>query len=745
MSDIENLLKKISDELRPDFLVAELAVDGLDLGPVLKVSGEEALSKQFRYEVTVELDGPPPDLSSIVGAAARLVVRDAKGNDRIIVGIVADILARSYDSDTHRAEIVIRPKIYRQNLGRDCYAMQEVSSIDVIRDVLADFPGKIRYDLARQYPTYPYRAQYREDDWTYVSRLCEEEGIYYWFDHEGDDSTVVFADTSSAAPEIEGIPLIQFASPSSMRPGDEAVIEMSMEATMTAKRFAGRSFDPDRPLLSIEAKDGDGGREDYDAPGAGPVEPAVLEFRIKNAREAAMAARSGVGGVALSARLTPGRIFVLAGHPYLPFNGEFLVTGMTLEATQKVPAVARFKAIPRDVPFRPQCITPLAKQAGLQMAQVVGPPGQEVFTDPRGRVRAQLHWDRVGDRRDRAGTWMRIDQRGAPGSMMYPRMGWNVATFNDEGGVDAPAILSRIHDQDHPPEYELPKNMTLVVWKTATTPGGGSHNEIRFEDAAGRQEMFINASRDMNQLTREKRTERVKGNHTLTVKNDMQRSIDDNGTMKVSKDQTIKVDGNEDLEVVNDLAVIVGGDHSREVGGNEALTVGQSTVVRVVGNRKLTVTGSMTEVCKGDIQLNVEKKSTVTVNGSLERIAGETLSDTVAKKYVQKIDADKVEICNEGERSTTVGKSFTETVKGSIKIDTQDEFIDNADTTQEIVVKKTMSGEAPMVWVEAVNSVRIRCGSSVITVTKTGITFEGTDLDLSGASVDADTARIQHN
>jgi hypothetical protein len=215
--------------------------------------------------------------------------------------------------------------------------------------------------------------------------------------------------------------------------------------------------------------------------------------------------------------------------------------------------------------------------------------------------------------------------------------------------------------------------------------------------------------------------------------------------MKVSKDQSIDVSGNEEHEVVADLAINVTQNHTREIGGDRELTVGQSTSIRVIGNRKLTVEGSMTEVSKGDIQLNVVETCEVTVDGSLERIAGETLTDSVAKKFVQKIDGDKVELCPEGERSTGVGKTSNEKVDGSVKIETQDEFIDNADTTQRILVGRTMQGDAPMVWVEAVKSVRIKCGTSTITVTKTAITFEGTNLDLTGADVDADTAQIRHN
>ncbi len=746
-NELDQLLTQISEALDPDFTVAELKVNGLDTGPVLKVRGTEGLSQQFQYDVEVELDGAPPDLGFVIGGEARLTIRDATGNARQITGIVADILAKTYDADTHRADVVIRPKIYRQNLGRDCYAMQEITSVEVIQDVLADYTGKVRYDLTRSYPKYPYRAQYREDDWTYVSRLCEEEGIYYWFDHEDDDSTVVFADTSMASPAIDGVPLLNFTAPSSMRPDQEAVVEVSFEATVTSTKFAGRSFDPDRPMLAIGSADGDGDREDYDAPGAGPVEPAVLESRIKNAREASVAARSGIGGIATSVRLTPGRSFALVGHPMARLDGEFLITAVDVEATMKTPAVSRFRAIPRSVPFRPLRTTPVAQQAGLQMGHVVGAGGREIHPDKRGRVRVQLHWDRIGKKDETTGTWMRIDQRGAPGSMLLPRMGWNVATFNEEGGVDAPAVLCRIHDADHPPEYSLPANMTRVVWKTATTPGGGSHNEIYFEDKAGAQEMFINASKQMNCHINDTKTDHVKGNHTLTVGGTRELHVDDEIYERVIQDQTIKVGGKETLETQAAYVKEVGQNETREIGGGLEINAGFSCSLTAGKNRKLTVTGNMTEVSLGEILATCDKNLECTITGMLSRNAGQSITDAYGEESFEKVTADRIENAK-GERTTNIAKKSREEVTGSVKVKTEDEFVDNASTEQTILVKQHVTGEAPLVWFEAIKHIKIRCGNSSLELTPTQITFKGKNLQMTGgqtSSVDMVSKMITNN
>jgi type VI secretion system secreted protein VgrG len=164
-----------------------------------------------------------------MGKPASVTVRDVAGHERVITGVVAEAEVLSRDTGRIvRGRFVIRPAIYRQALGRDCWASQEVTAVDVIKAVLEDYPFTVRYDLTADYPKYPYRVQYREDDWTYISRLTEEEGIYYWFDHGDGESEIVFSDDSKSAPEIDGIPVLP--SRHRVKPDQSAVLEVSFSA-----------------------------------------------------------------------------------------------------------------------------------------------------------------------------------------------------------------------------------------------------------------------------------------------------------------------------------------------------------------------------------------------------------------------------------------------------------------------------------------------------------------------------------
>ncbi|UQA63168.1 type VI secretion system Vgr family protein [Polyangium aurulentum] len=721
---------------------AELTVQGIEVRRVLAARGVEAISTLFRYDVDAEIELPLPDADTLIGAEASLTLRDAAGRERTVTGVVAEASARVFDNERARATMVLRPTIWRQTLGRDCYASQDVTVRDVVDDVLADYTGKYRWELIRDYPRYPYRVQYREDDWTYVSRLLEEEGIYYWFDHEA-ASVAVFSDDSTVAGDMPGGPLLPFVRESALLPKRDAVTELGSASAAVTHRFAAKSFDLARPLVPIQASAGAGRREVYDAPGGGTNMEAILEARVRDQREAHIAAHQGVEGLAMSVRPFPGRALAVEGHPLARLDGRYLVTRIDVQGDEHKPCSTRFSAIRANVPFRPLRLTPEAKQAGLQLGQVVGPDGQEVHPDELARVRTILHWDRLGPRNEKGGTWMRVAQRGAPGSMLFPRMGWNVATFNEEGGVDAPSLLCRIHDGEHPPEYKLPYNMTRVVWKTATVPANGTTNEIYFEDKDGAEEMFWNASRDMNYRVLDAKYETVRNDSTRTIGVNHDLTVEDTFDERVIGDQRISVGGDETLTVAGTRMKTVAGNEDETVGGSRTLTVGGAHIGSVRGNRTLVVGGSLIELTPNNITMRARDALTV-VCGSVLKIAGEDVSETAREIAIQAVGGSKLELAKK-DRSLDVRKDYNESVAGPIVLQSNGTYMDTAELTSLWKAAVSLVGEAPEVHIEAVETVRIKCGESILTLTKDTISITGKALDLSGAHLDADAALIEHN
>lgn len=721
----------------------ELTIEGVSTGRVMRLHGVEGVSTLFRYEIEVDLPTPLPDLANVMGATAHITMRDPSGAQRVVSGLVAEADLIAYDTKRGGGGVfVIRPFVYRQFLGRDCLASQEVSAIDVIKAVLADYTYPMRFDVTRSYPTYPYRVQYREDDWTYLSRLMEEEGIYYWFDHDA-SSEVVFADDSTSSPIITGAPMLAFLPRNEMVPGTSAVLQASFASRAAPHVFSGRSFDMKKPDHLVEAKVGSGPHEIYDAPGGGTPDPAILHDRVRVGLEGAKAARSGIDGMTTSAAVYPGRYFDLTLHPVPTLDGELFVTKVEVTGTWEHNVATRFSAIKRDVPFRPARTTKLAKQAGLQMGVVVGPDGQEVHPDDHGRIRVQAHWDRLGKRNETSGTWCRVAQRATPGSLLLPRMGWNVAFFNEEGGVDAPSTLCRIHDADHPPEYKLPDNKTRVVYKTATTPGGGSHNEIYFEDKGGQEEMFIHASRDMNIRTKNRKYETVKGNSLRQISSNYVLHVEAAMAERVIQNQTATVAGNDKIVVQDKYTKAVSKDEARTIGGSRTLKASDAHNGFVNGNRTLSVGAAQIDICLGQIG-SFHPYNVTLVGGAVLRAAGANVTEDTTKLSIQLVGGARVDVAKVN-RPLGVEKTLIETVGGGMYLKTNAKYFDNADTTSSWTVLGALTADAPEVWAEAEQKIVLKCGASTITIDEKTITFEGSNVDLSGAHLDADTGAITHN
>jgi type VI secretion system secreted protein VgrG len=718
---------------------------------VVELVGEEGVSRLFRFEITcgARSDGPLPE--ALISKEAVITLRDAFHGERKVTGLVSEARCRLFDDGRAELVVVVRPKVFPISLGRDCYVLQDVNVIDVAKDVLAEATMPVRYEIAGSYHVRPYCAQYREDDWTYLTRLLEDEGIYYWFDHEGDETTLVFGDRSPAAAPIPGGAYIAFAYESGMRASTEVVEEIGSVVTSTATLFSTGSFDPMRPRLKVTSTEGDGVLEHYDAPGGGPESPAVVAQRTRTKREAAASARESVAGLATSARLVPGMTFELGGHPLARLDGAYFITGASTTISQRVRNAAgadrsyacHFTAIPLKTPYRPQHTTPRAKQSGLQIGLVVGQPGEEIHPDPTGRVRVQHYWDRLGKRDHTAGKWVRVAQRSTPGSMLLPRVGWNVATFNEEGAIDAPSLLSRIHDAEHPPAYSLPANKTRVVWKTATSPGGGSFNEIRYEDKIGEEEMFINASRDMNVTVQNFKNEFINRDSSRSVGAEHALTVAESFLEMVARHQTVGIGGEEKLDVTRARGKSVGGNESNSVGGARTLKVAKSHNTEVVKTRKVTVGSAVIDTTQGNLSAVNQTASTV-VGGSTLRITSSSLAEDVGTTSTQVISGAKMEIAKHS-RTLEVQNKYVENFTGAMTFKTDATFVDNADTKSEWEVGGELSGRAPEVWIEASKEIVITCGQSMLTLLPDSIVIKAANLDLSGATIHATTATIDHN
>jgi len=639
-----------------------LRVGGRDLEVVSLVADEE-ISALFRVDVVCRTDHAtaPEDLR---GSPASVTLRDGAGHERSIGGMVASARLRRHAAEEATLELVLRPSAFARTLGRDCYVLHDVDVIDVVKDILSDYQGPVAYRVARRYRKRDYCAQYREDDWTLLCRLLEEEGIHYFMDA----GTLTFADDSRVAEDLEGGACIRYHASTGMQSGEEHIDAFGAVARIAPGRFTIGSFDPQKPRLKVQGSAGSSGREIYDAPGGGPVRPEDCARRAETMAEAAACAARSVRGATTSVRLVPGRIVEVGDHPIASLDGRYFVTSVHTEVAQRRrgdvegPSTihSSFRAIPADLPFRPEARTAAAKQAGLQTGVVVGTPGTEVHPDPTGRIRVQLHWDRRGTKDHTSGHWMRVAQRGSAASMLLPRVGWNVATFNEEGTVDAPRIISRLCDAEHPPPYDLPANKTRTTFKTATTPGGGSFNEIHFEDKLGAEEMFIHASRDMTTVVKNGKTEDIVRDAFRTVGVDRDLTVGTTFTESVGRNQKIAIGGNETVTRSQCMCTADTGHNLiefRDTAGEEAVhyVAERDQRVKVVHDKTTTV-------ANGEVA-SIERDETWTVGNKLDVKTGHDLSRQVGGNQTIAI-AGRRKVTSDLEDNASVTGNRTVTISG---------------------------------------------------------------------------------
>lgn len=734
---------------------------------VVHAKGREALSTLFRYDVLCHEVAGAPRPGKLLGLTTTLTLRDAFGGERLVHGIVAAAERTPFDDGTVHLRVVVRPRAYLLSLGSDCRAFQDETVVDVVRGVLNRAGIAARFVIHEPHATREFRAQYRESDASFIARLLEEDGAYSWFDHEPSESVWVVADRSPVAPDVEGRAAFELAHDVGLRSVRDVIEEIGEHVRASFGRASVASFDPGRPRLALRAgtasPDGSALFEHYDARGAGPRTQDEVARRSRVLVERAGVERALVSGRVSGVRLVPGRAFALADHVTMGvaddaegrFEGRWLVVSSEIEVRQRTRdregehedaperrLSCRFEALPIDVPYRPAAATPRAQQPGLQSGVVVGAAGAEVHPDAGGRVRVQHHWDREGGRDDRSGTFMRVAQRGTAGSMLLPRVGWNVLTFNEEGSPDAPGILSRLHDVEHPPAYSLPDNKTRVVFKTATTPGGGSFNEVRYEDKKGGEEMFMNASRDMGVLVKNQKKELVARDSKRDVAVDHTLAVGGTHVETVANDQTITIGANERLQVAEARSVSVQGDLTQKVGASRDLHVGAAAQLSVKDARSLSVGAALLDITLGPIACGSGTTTSTMVGGAMIRATLKTLDESAKLGTVQTIGGAKIDLAK-GNLAINAKMMHAETVGGLMMSKSADTW-DEAALALTLTVAAAAKITAPRLTVVGDEQIVFKCGSSSLTITKDSIELKADAIKLDGKAIDADAPRIDN-
>jgi type VI secretion system secreted protein VgrG len=615
---------------------------GEDVLLLRSFSVHEKLSCLFEFDLDLLSENYEINFDDIIGQNVTIRMELPEGGTRYWNGYINHFVqgvSTSVQFAQYRATMV--PWLWFLTRTSDCRIFQEKTVPDIIKQILNEFGfSDIEDRLSGGYRTWTYCVQYRETYFNFVSRLMEQEGIYYFFLHERGKCTIVLCDSRSKHDPYRDYDQIDFISDSRGSAVLERISEWTVEKRIRPGKFAHVDYNfkkPSTSLMSIEEDQKSHARADYeiyDYPGE-YLEKADGDKYAKVRMEELAYSHESCSGQTDSRGICTGYLFSLARHTRRDLNREYLVTSIDYHVAAESyetsggsdeRCVCFFTVIPGSVQFRPERITPKPIIQGSQTAVVVGPSGEEIYTDEHGRVKVQFHWDRQGKRDQDSSCWIRVSQLWAGanwGAMFIPRIGQEVVVDFLEGDPDRPIITGRIYHGENKPPYSLPDEKTKSTIKSDSSLGGGGFNELRFEDKKGDEEVYLHAQKNM--------TVRVENNRSTSIGASDSLSIGGNRSMSVGEDETNTVTKNWSRTVKqgNATHTIELGDHTLRVNtGKNSITVpaGEHSVnalsIKMVSNTTVEIrcgAGSIKMNAAGNIDIT---GTTIKINGTLVDIKG---------------------------------------------------------------------------------------------------------------------------
>lgn len=630
-----------------------------------RMTAREALSWLSVFEVDVLSDRADIDANTILGRKLTVKLEQQGERYRCFNGYVTRFQQVGTVGRHHAYHVTLRPWLWFLTRTTDCRIFQDQSVPEIIQQVFADHTvADVRNALSGTYRKHSYCVQYRETDFNFVSRLMEQEGIYYFFTHAEGRHTLVLADGLSAHTATKGyemLPYMGTAEP--VRPAQEGVSHWHQAFEIQAGRYETDAYDFLRPKVDLSARSkmlrdhALADYEMYDYPGD-YLTTAEGSQLARERLEALQTHCEQVQGETNTRGLAHGALFKLAGLPRVDQNQDYLVLSTTYKLGGMPPdgsseahddCTCKFSALNSKQPFRPQRSTPKPFMQGPQTAVVVGPVGEEIYTDKYGRVKVQFHWDRYGKKNDSSSCWVRTSHPMAGkawGMVTIPRIGQEVIVDFLEGDPDQPIITGQVYNADQMPPWGLPANKTQSGVLTRSTPGGtpANANAIRFEDKKGSEQLWLHAEKNQDI--------EVENDETHWVGHDRTQTVDHDETVHVKHDSTQSIDNNETISV--------GGQRSLSVGSHETITIGSAQSVSVGGSQVISVGGNRSEVVGGDQSNAVAKARSASVGQNDVLKVGQDLI----------IDAGDSVTIKTGSASIVMKKDGTIQIKGkNITID----------------------------------------------------------------------------
>jgi type VI secretion system secreted protein VgrG len=716
---------------RPLAVTTPLGADALLL---VGFTGHEGISQLYSFHLDLLAEnGRKVPFEQLLGQPVTVALRlpsenDSSARQRYFHGICCRFSQGESDERHTDYKMEVVPHLWLWTRKAQSRIFQHLSVPQILKEVLKGL--NVEFQLSGTFPPRDYCVQYRETDFAFVSRLMEEEGIFYFFKHTDRDHVLVVANAPQSHPDVPAPARVAYVDNAGGLPGEDCVYDWEKVQEVRSGAYALRDycfersearFDVRKTILDrvrvggvdhalqvganqdLEVYDYPGEyaqRFDGTQPGGGERGGSHAEHvnqigedgqRTAQIRMQEEAARGlAVHGSSTCRQFVSGHKFTLAARGgaarALQADGPYVLAGVTHHARaggfrsggeEAFEYHNSFTGVPLALPFRPPRTTPKPLIPGPQTAVVVGPQGEEIFTDKYGRVKVQFHWDRQGQKNADSSCWVRVGTFWAGkqwGAVHLPRVGQEVIVAFEEGDPDQPLVIGSVYNDKLMPPYPLPDHRTRSGVKSRSTPDGGeaNFNELRFEDKKDHEDVYFHAEKDFHRV----------------VEND-----DD---LKVGHDQTVEVK-NDRTETVKE--------------GNETVTVEK-------GDRTVTVSkGNDThQVKEGDRTVQVAKgKDTLTVK------ADRTVTVQEGKDVLEVQQGNRSVVVGQGDDTHQIKQG-----KREVKIEMGDDSlkIQMGNQTTKLDLGKSET--------EAMQSIELKVGQSSIKLEQSGVTIKGLQVKIEG-------------
>lgn len=606
-----------------------LEIDGLVGGLSVRTFGiTHTISQPYQARITALSANPELELEHLVGSGGVLTIRRGEpllvstpadfGGTLVLHGVCtcAELL-HAEPAGLSTYGLVLQPRLSLLGQRINARVFQHQNAISIVRTLLEEWNIEHRFEVDESlHPVFEYRVQYGEDDLSFVHRLLETDGISYFFDHRAGSRLMLTdqpggnkgarpplpyidkADAIRAVEHVSSLQIMKRVAPTRVRLRDHHFRRRDPQDHMDELR-AGHGGGPAMetyqhvPGMTLTEKQQTSDTPVADDQGTARADGSYGDQLATLGLQRADSSRFTINFEATALDLWPGSVFQALGHPHPELQGDLLVTHSSFSGAHDGAWHLSGQGVRAEHPYRPPLRTAKPVVTSVQSAVVVGPAGEEIYTDEFGRVRIQLHWDRLGNKDERSSCWLRVSQGWAGagfGMMAIPRIGQEVLVAFVGGNPDEPVIVGRLYNATHPVPHRLPEKKTVSTWRSATTPGGDGFNELSFDDMKDEELVYLHAERDLEKHVEVDERERVGHDRTVQIDHDLTHNVASVQLERTGGDRTILADS----------------DMRRRVSGDDIQLIEKQQRVTVKGARHDVTHGAARTLVGGNAHLHAQ-------------------------------------------------------------------------------------------------------------------------------------------